>query len=378
MKIGLIVTVVNSDHVTGVERYALEFLRRTPQELRGSVVVLAHPGGRTVVEEVTEGMDVRFSPYDDRIVTDQLWVPYVVRKLHLQGVYNLSLSHPWLGFGRTPFGLIVHDATPWRFPDTLSRGMRLYYRPQLNRALKSRRLKFVMTVSNSSKEDIQRYCGVLPSMIFPVPLAVDTMTFHRRSSTSIKQDGMGGKYILTVGTLEPRKNLQMLIEAFSSIARDIPGHNLVIVGRRGWLKQLNLPASMRERIVFTGFVEKDELIRLYAGAELFVFPSLYEGFGMPLLEAMSCGAPVLAADTSSLPEVGGEACEYADPNSPEDFARQIVHILGDEELRNQLSSKGQERVRLFNWDRTVLDSWTIIEKNLELQSNESTDRQGLI
>ncbi|WP_198851507.1 glycosyltransferase family 1 protein [Alicyclobacillus sp. SO9] len=357
---GVVATVVDSDKVTGIEKYVLEFLKNTPESVRSSVTVLAHPGGRDLVLPVCAGMRVLFSPFKNRILTDQLWTPLVLLRLDMDFIYNMTLSYPVLGYGSIPHSIIVHDATPWRFPETVSRGMKLYYRPQLNRALRSRTLRFVATVSKSSKQDIQKYKGITDSRIHVFPLAVDPSLFYpRETRTHLNSlsDAYESRFILAVGTLEPRKNLQRLIEAFSILIEENMEYKLVIVGRKGWMDSLSIPENCREAIVFTGFVSNEELVELYSFAHLFVMPSLYEGFGIPLLEAMSCGVPVLAAATSSLPEVGGDACLYADPLSVTDMARKMSQLLTDETLCRAFRAKGLKRVEEFDWKRSVQKTW---------------------
>jgi glycosyltransferase involved in cell wall biosynthesis len=168
-------------------------------------------------------------------------------------------------------------------------------------------------------------------------------------------------YILFVGTLEPRKNLTALIRAFARIAADIP-HNLVLVGAIGWnpetLFDSIATSSLADRVVRPGFVAQQDLPLFYGGADLFVFPSLYEGFGLPILEAMKCGCPVVAADNTSLPEVAGDAALLVNAEDEAGMADAMRAILEDPSVRERCVSRGRERVKHFSWEasaRATLD-----------------------
>lgn len=163
-------------------------------------------------------------------------------------------------------------------------------------------------------------------------------------------------YLLTVGTVQPRKNYQMLIRAFAPIAAAWP-HNLVIAGGKGWLYQEMLDEVARQglegRVRFIGFVDDPDLPALYSGAALFLFPSLYEGFGLPLLEAMQCGVPVLTSDASSLPEVVGETAVLLSPHTPTLWTDALHALLSDPEHRHQLSAAGPLRAAQFTWQKAA-------------------------
>jgi glycosyltransferase involved in cell wall biosynthesis len=164
------------------------------------------------------------------------------------------------------------------------------------------------------------------------------------------------RYILFVGTLEPRKNVQTLLQAFAHMRAEPPRPDvsLVIAGGNGWGKENYLASvdalKLRDHVRFTGFVADDHLPDLYRGALLFVYPSLYEGFGLPVLEAMACGTPVITSDRTSLPEVAGDAALLVDPTRPEALAAAMSSVLSDSALHQALRAKGLARARAFTWD----------------------------
>ena len=163
-------------------------------------------------------------------------------------------------------------------------------------------------------------------------------------------------FILAVGVLQPRKNLARLVEAFAAVARSIP-HQLVLVGKEGWahdeLQATIARAGLGSRIVFTGYVPDADLPGFYNAADVFVYPSLYEGFGLPPLEAMQCGTPVIAGDTSSLPEVVGDAGILVDPRDTGKIAAALADLLRDERERARLRELGFERAKRFSWEETA-------------------------
>lgn len=164
------------------------------------------------------------------------------------------------------------------------------------------------------------------------------------------------RFVLFLGTLEPRKNLPRLLEAFSAICDEIP-HKLVLSGPIGWksseLKAKLQDPAIRSRVQLTGFVDAGDIPALLSLAEIFVYPSLYEGFGLPVLEAMACGTPVITSSTSSLPEVAGDAALLVDPESVPAISKAVVRLAGDENLRENLRERGLERSRRFSWTRAA-------------------------
>jgi len=178
------------------------------------------------------------------------------------------------------------------------------------------------------------------------------------------------KYALFLGTVEPRKNLEMLLDAYSQVYNIIP-HKLVIVGNLGWkfssiFKKLD-EMGIEENVIFTGFIPDTDLPQLFCGAEFFIYPSLYEGFGLPVVESMACGTPVVTSNSSSLPEVAGDAGILIDPNSSESLAKGIFDLANNPELRNKLSQLGIEQARKFTWEKSAKKTIEVYRKVMEEQ-----------
>jgi len=215
----------------------------------------------------------------------------------------------------------------------------------------------ILVCSESTRRDIVRLLGVDPARIHVAYGAVDedVAPWDRQAAMQyvVQRHGVSGPYILFVGTLEPRKNLPVLIRAFAAIARDIP-HTLVLAGVDGWhIEQVDAAiaaSGVAGRIVRTGYVGTTrDLAALYSGADLFAFPSVYEGFGLPVVEAMTCGCPVICADNSSLPEVAGDAAVLVEAEDAEALSAAMARVLGDAALREAMVVKGRAQAARFSW-----------------------------
>jgi len=214
----------------------------------------------------------------------------------------------------------------------------------------------VLVYSESTKADIVNYLGVCPEKVTVAPMAVDEdfkPLARDAAAHFVKREfNVDRPFLLFVSTLEPRKNVPTLLRAFSRVAKDVP-HNLVLVGSVGWnaeeifktLEDLNLS----ERIIRPGFVRHMDLPSFYCAADAFVFPTLYEGFGLPLLEALTCGCPVVTSDNSSVEEVTGGAALYSDAMDVEAIADGIRRVLEDSDLRDDLVARGLEHAKGFSW-----------------------------
>jgi glycosyltransferase involved in cell wall biosynthesis len=243
----------------------------------------------------------------------------------------------------------VHDATYWRYPATLSTGARWYYKPSLEAQLHCKRIDGVLTDSESAAGDL-RQTGKFHMWITGVPLGVDDPFRSSESRPASHGDDPADRYILTVGTREPRKNLQTLVTAYATLAReDVTAPRFLIVGRAGWGGHLDIPRDVRDRIQFVEAVTDEQLASYYSGCSLFAIPSRYEGFGLPLLEALACGAPCVAADIPVFHEVAGYAALYASPDDIDAWVHAIQQLLEDPPLCAALSKSGIRRAATFTW-----------------------------
>lgn len=256
-----------------------------------------------------------------------------------------------------PLVVTLHDVIGWDHPEWLTRANVLQLRHVLPRAL--RRGATVITSSRYSRDRIVEVLNVRPERIHVVPLGIDErFTPNSAMDDQKRRAGLGidRPYLVTVGTLQPRKNLATAIEAFErlSCSEDL---QLVIVGARGWrddaLFERIRRSSKAASILMVGHVSDDELVAVYRGAECFVFPSRYEGFGFPPLEAMASGVPVLSTTNTSLAEAVGDAGIEIHPDDPVGIAEQLQRVLESAELAAELRERGLAHAAQFNWARTV-------------------------
>jgi glycosyltransferase involved in cell wall biosynthesis len=256
-----------------------------------------------------------------------------------------------------PSVVTVHDLAFIRFPHTF----RSYNRTYLDLAtrISVRRAARICAVSEHTKREVVGLLGVPPERVV-VTYNAARAHFQPPDPHTLQQfrirEGLPEQFVLYVGTLEPRKNLTTLLDAYSQVARtsDIP---LIVGGGKGWLYQPvfeRLEAlGLRERVQFVGYIDEEDLPLWYAAATVFVFPSIYEGFGMPPLEAMACGTPVLTSNSSSLPEVVGDAGLMAEPTDVDALAAALLRLLHDTDLRHDLRERGLQRAQAFSWRTTA-------------------------
>lgn len=249
----------------------------------------------------------------------------------------------------------IHDLTPILFPEHhiwISRFIHKYF---LGIILNN--VDGILVPSECTRRDLVR----LYSVKKPVAVTYEAASsfFEQAGKEEIsrvkKKYGIEGKYILSVGTLEPRKNLSLVLEVFGRI-HDV---KWVIVGGKGWhfdAMEACLRGDNGTNIVVTDYVSEGDLQAFYSGAEVLVYPSLYEGFGLPILEAMACGCPVIASNVSSLPEVVGGAGELFDPKDSDDLERALQKVLGSEKIRAEMREKGFARAREFSWEKCAKET----------------------
>jgi glycosyltransferase involved in cell wall biosynthesis len=255
----------------------------------------------------------------------------------------------------------IHDLTHKAYPETMDPALKTFmdrnFKISLDRADK------IATVSEFSKGEIINYFAVDPSKIVVIPSAVNTNSYFPIKDTEIlaqykKKYAIVGEYFLYLGTLEPRKNIGALIDAYHLLKQKIPdAPRLLLGGKKGWLYESIFKKveelGLGKDVLFLGYVPDEDVAPLMCGAVAFVFPSLYEGFGTPPLEAMACGVPVLTSNCSSLPEVTGDAALLVDPLRVESIAVGLERLVADKNLREELSRKGLERAKAFTWERAA-------------------------
>jgi glycosyltransferase involved in cell wall biosynthesis len=278
-----------------------------------------------------------------------------------------ATEHLLLPLRDCPTVLTVHDLIFHLFPQHHKRLNRWY----LNAAmpLYCRRADVIICVSEHSKADLVRVWDVDPTKIHVVYEAADAhfrpASLERVAAVRARY-GLPERYLLSVGTIEPRKNLVRLLDALAVLRHKGDDVRLVIVGRLGWLYddfQSELERfEHRQSVLQLGFVPDDDLPAVYSAASITVLASVYEGFGLPVLESMACGTPVVSSRASSLPELGGEAAWYFDPRNVQEMAQVIDQVWHDAELRREMSQRGLAQAARFSWSRAAQETLRVYER----------------
>jgi len=331
--------------ITGVERYATEILAHLP----GTVAVIRPPSAAQGVKgHLWEQVSLpRRLPKE---VT--LWSPANTGPL---AVTNQVLT--------------LQDLAPLEHPEWYQPAFAWWYRFFL--PILAQRVRRIVSSSEYTRQKVLARFHLTPERVRVVPGGVDKSCFYpaaTRASGGIPPTGaVGQEYLLFVGSLEPRKNLPLLLSAWGEIQGHYPGVSLVIAGagekqnRSRVFQEVSFPKGL-ERVRFLGYVPEADLPRLYAEAAALVFPSLDEGFGLPALEAMASGVPVIASNAGALPEITGDAALLFDPRQAGSLSAGLDECLGSPELRRRLREKGLERASQYSWEVSAERMWEILEE----------------
>jgi len=313
--------------------------------------------------EYVKSLGPRFEPLAGRArhysIGEQLSIPFALSRVQVELFH--APHYVVSPLTRCPYVVTIHDCIHLRFPQYLPNRLAPIYARAVMRTA-ARNARRVLTVSQASKQDILHYLGIPADKVEVIYNALDT----RLATPPTKDDiarvrerfQLTSPFILYAGNIKPHKNVDRLIEAYSILRRrGIVGVKLLIIGdeisKYPNLRRLVHRFQLHQHVRFLGFVPEATLSALYRLASVFVFPSLYEGFGLPPLEAMAAGAPVITSNVSSLPEVVGDAAVLIDPMDAGAIAEAMGRVLADADLRADLIRRGHERVKAFSWERSV-------------------------
>jgi glycosyltransferase involved in cell wall biosynthesis len=366
-----LLSLAQSYRAAGINGYIYELLNRLPAHAPGEPPLEFVAYLREAAYRAPAGLNVARSRWDTanpwrRIAWEQSVLAAASRSLDL--LHGMAFATPLAA--ACPTVVTVHDLSFLRFPDAFRRPNRAYL-SALTR-LSARRATRVIVGAESTRRDVIELCGVQPARVVTVPYGV-TDAFAPAARAEVEEfrrrKGLPDQFILFLGTLEPRKNIGRLIEAYAALRERIASPPaLVIAGGKGWfyenlfsqVSRLGLGAD----VLFTGYVPGEELVWWYRSALMFVFPSLFEGFGLPVLEALACGTPTITSNLSSLPEVAGNAALLVDPYDTEGLVRAMVSLLNEPELRAELSKAGVRQAEQFPWSRTARETAAVYRSAL--------------
>lgn len=296
-----------------------------------------------------------------RLAWEQCVLPLLIRRHKIDLLHSPHYTMPLF----CPCRSVVTfcDMIFFLYPEVHRVLKRIFFRTMM--AVSSRRADAIIAISESTSRDIKGLLPITPGKVHAIPLAAGSK--YRRIADRPTVDRVcgqyglqAGEYVLFIGVLEPRKNIPVLLHAYRELVDGGIRKKLAIVGKKGWMYDEIFSTvrmlKMEENVVFTGYVPDADLPYLYNGASLFVYPSLYEGFGLPVLEAMSCGTPVVTSNVSSMPEIVGDAGILVDPHDAHQLAEGLKKVILDEHLCGVLKQRGLERAAQYSWERTARET----------------------
>lgn len=356
-----------ADNFSGIERYAACLTKEMIKDETIEFVLLFKNEVQPMFNNKMKNVEIVVIPGCNKLIFNQIRLPSIIYKIKADYYLFLAFPVPVLLFKKNMISTI-HDICCWDCPDTMNGLSKWYFRLSHRIALK--KCKAIITISEFSKQRIVNKLKYDENKIWLIYCGVDEKFMNyvdpkEKNEIVRNKYNLPNKYIMSLSTLEPRKNLGLLIDAYTKLVVnkdiDIP---LVLAGRKGWKMDevlSSIDEKVREKILFTGFVAEKDLPDLYGSAELFIFPSMYEGFGMPPLEAMACGTNVIASDSSSLPEVLGNSAFYFRSN---DLDSLVCTVL---EYRNKKIKIGTKALKTqaeqFNWGMEAKKLLNYIEEN---------------
>lgn len=289
------------------------------------------------------------SSFQSQLMTEQFWLPWKIRQLNLDLVHYPAFP-PSL-FSKKPFILTIHDDVPWKYPETMSWKGKTYFKWQMTCAAK--KAKTIITDTKFHQKTLKETFHLKndPEVI---PLAARKLV----PSQSPLPQKIKKPYLLTVASLEPRKNLKLLVDTFINLKKtNRINHQLILVGRKAWMgnEEFNSLKQYEEHneVVFTEYIEDGQLAYLYQNADLFILPSIYEGFGLTALEAIAMKCPVLSSDSSCLREVLGSGAEYFENNNQIDLQEKLINLIQNNELKEKIKKSANIWIEKYSWKKTA-------------------------
>jgi glycosyltransferase involved in cell wall biosynthesis len=363
---------------TGVGHYTFELARALASETTSSSFEILYPSTYAPISLIESGEEARLP---DNLKLERVRVSSLGRHWWSAGLPRYVRRHKVELFHGTNYDvplwrqcatvLTIHDLSHFLHPETHER--RSVRRARRRLPVMARTADAVITPTESVRREVCEQLQTGSEKVFAIPEAARAcfrpLAFPE--TEEVRQTlGIGADFLLAVGTLEPRKNLWLLVSAFEEVtrARSEGNTQLVIAGGRGWLSAPLFAAieksPARDRILLTDYLHDEDLRALYASCRAFIYPSIYEGFGLPPLEAMACGAPVIASRIPALAETAGGAALLFDPRNADELAQKILELLTDENARRKLSTAGQQRAAEFSWANTARLTWNVYEDAL--------------
>jgi glycosyltransferase involved in cell wall biosynthesis len=373
MRIGIDATALPPQPV-GAGNYIIQLIRSLAEIMSGhEMVIFSQPIGPKLIDlsekKMVEWVVVDERASGSRLIWEQLYFPNLVRNSGIDLLHSLHYTRPI----RLPCKSVVtfHDMTFFLYPELHTWAKRLYF-PRMMK-YSAGKADELITVSDSTRDDLIRILQVDPKKVTTTQLGVNPgyrpIADEQEKKRAAEKYDLPEEFILYVGLIEPRKNLPVLIDAYKQLRSKGSDYELVLVGRYGWMyeavlkqvRNLNLEHAVR----FLGYVPQEDLPLVYNLASLFVYPTIYEGFGLPVLEAMACGVPVITSDVSSMPDIVGKAGLLTPVNDKQALFETMENALTDIDLRKDLINRGQQRAKEFSWSRTAWLTLQVYQKAMQ-------------
>jgi len=373
LRIGINALYLLPGKVGGSETYIRNLVKWLPlAEGRNSYAVFINNESSGVfkessrVEVVDCGINAGNRP--KRILWEQTRLPIEAKRRKLDVLLSAGMTAPFVS--SVPSFVVIYDLQHVNQPENFGKIYLFFLKAIIY--MSARRSKGVITLSEKSKRDIVSVYGIRAEDVGVARLACDTDSFRKHTKAEIAsvraKYRLPERYILYSASSLPHKNYQRLLEAFKIVKGRDAGIKLVLTGARDYGQEAVInridALGLKDDVVFLGWLPFEDMPMIYSAAELYVFPSLHEGFGIPVLEAFASGVPVVCSRIEPVTEVAGDAAFYIDPLSVEDIAGGMLTVLNDKALRERLTSKGLTRAREFSWKKTALDTLAIIERSL--------------
>jgi glycosyltransferase involved in cell wall biosynthesis len=372
---------------TGVGVYAENLVRELSlQQSVHDVLVLLLQQDEVTVRDFTRGCSnirtciLPSKAFRNRallLLFEQLILPFLLLRYKIDVVHSLHYTHPLIS--PCPRVVTIHDLTFLRFPELHTRGRRLVMPFFIRRAMAH--AEVLIFVSDATRRDAESLIPARHGLREVVPLGVDPKDFMLTPEDTgdvLARLSISKPFLLFLGTIEPRKNIGRLIAAFESVANDFPELLLVLAGKPGWefegVLEMVGTSNFRDRIRLLGFISDFEKRHLLVRCSVLVYPSLYEGFGLPVLEGMAAGAPVITSNVSSLPEVAGNVAMLVNPLSAEDIAEAVRRILDDPEAALMMGVLGRQRAREFDWEKMAARTYDLYGRATQAGAIRSTQQ----
>lgn len=366
MIIGIDGNEANVKNRVGSGQYALELIKQFAKSREHDFKIYLKDKPQSDLPKETSNF--KYKVFGPKKLWTQFALPIKLIFAEKPDVF-FSTAHYGPRFSKVPYVVTIHDLSYLHYPELFKKEDLMQLTNWSKYSIENS--AHIITPSKTTKDDIVKNYNVPASKITVTHEGYDKNRFKPQPKSAVdsikKKYKISGDYIIFVGTLQPRKNIERLLEAHAKL---IGNYQLVIVGKRGWLFEPIFAKvdklSLKDKVIFTDFVPDEELPALISGAKVYALPSLWEGFGIPVIEAQACSVPVVCSNTSSLPEIVGGSGVLVDPQSTESIAEGINKVLTDDKLRSSLVNKGYDNIKRYSWQKCANETLKVLESAAKL------------